>query len=112
MRSLFKWASTALLASQAAGITVDVEDPSQIKDATSTIAYGMMKYYTGNNTGDVPGNLPDPYYWWEAGAMFMNMIEYWFCESCPPPTFALQMHADLLTRYTLQTPETQHTTTS
>lgn len=21
-----------------------------------------MKYYTGNNTGDVPGNLPDPYY--------------------------------------------------
>lgn len=21
-----------------------------------------MRYYTGNNTGDVPGNLPDPYY--------------------------------------------------
>lgn len=21
-----------------------------------------MHYYTGNNTGDVPGNLPDPYY--------------------------------------------------
>lgn len=21
-----------------------------------------MKYYTGNNTGDTPGNLPDPYY--------------------------------------------------
>jgi mannan endo-1,6-alpha-mannosidase len=43
----------------------------------------MMKYYTGNHTGDVPGNLPDPYYWWEAGAMFMNMIEYWFCEFRP-----------------------------
>jgi mannan endo-1,6-alpha-mannosidase len=84
MRSLFKWASAALLASQAAGLTVDVEDPAQIKDVTSTIAYGMMKYYTGNNTGDVPGNLPDPYYWWEAGAMFMNMIEYWFCESARP----------------------------
>lgn len=38
----------------------------------------MMKYYTGNNTGDVPGNLPDPYYWWEAGAMFMCMIDYWY----------------------------------
>ena len=84
MRSLFKWVSAALLASQAAGLTVDVEDPAQIKDVTSTIAYGMMKYYTGNNTGDVPGNLPDPYYWWEAGAMFMNMIEYWFCESGHP----------------------------
>ena len=80
MRSLLKWASTALLASQAAGLDVNVDDPNSIKEVTSTIAYGMMKYYTGNNTGDVPGNLPDPYYWWEAGAMFMNMIEYWFCK--------------------------------
>jgi mannan endo-1,6-alpha-mannosidase len=38
----------------------------------------MMKYYTGNNTGDVPGNLPSPYYWWEAGAMFGTMVEYWY----------------------------------
>lgn len=36
-----------------------------------------MAYYTGNNTGDVPGNLPDPYYWWEAGAMFGTMVDYW-----------------------------------
>jgi len=34
----------------------------------------MMKYYTGNHTGDVPGNLPDPYYWWEAGAFFGAMV--------------------------------------
>lgn len=38
----------------------------------------MMSYYTGNRTGDVPGNLPAPYYWWEAGAMFGEMIEYWY----------------------------------
>lgn len=37
-----------------------------------------MKYYTGNRTGDVPGNLPAPYYWWEAGAMFGEMVEYWY----------------------------------
>lgn len=24
------------------------------------------------------GLLPEPYYWWEAGAMFGQMIEYWF----------------------------------
>lgn len=24
------------------------------------------------------GLLPLPYYWWEAGAMFGQMIEYWF----------------------------------
>lgn len=38
----------------------------------------MMSYYTGNNTGDNPGNLPSPYYWWEAGATFGTMIEYWY----------------------------------
>ena len=38
----------------------------------------MMKYYTGNNTGDNPGNLPAPYYWWEAGAMFGIMVDYWY----------------------------------
>ena len=37
-----------------------------------------FKWYTGNNTGDVPGNLPSPYYWWEAGAMFMTTIDYWY----------------------------------
>ncbi len=38
----------------------------------------MMSLYTGNRTGDTPGNLPAPYYWWEAGAMFGAMIDYWF----------------------------------
>lgn len=37
-----------------------------------------MDYYTGYRPGDVPGNLPDPYYWWEAGAMFESLIEYWY----------------------------------
>jgi mannan endo-1,6-alpha-mannosidase len=38
----------------------------------------MVSYYTGNHTGDVPGNLPAPYYWWEAGAMFGALIDYWY----------------------------------
>lgn len=37
-----------------------------------------MRYYTGNNTGDTPGYLPDPYYWWEAGAMMGSLIDYWY----------------------------------
>ena len=48
-----------------------------VKTAASTVAFGMMKYYTGNRTGDNPGNLPEPYYWWEAGGMFGTMVEYW-----------------------------------
>lgn len=37
----------------------------------------MMTYYTGNQTGKEPGILPAPYYWWEAGAMWGGMVEYW-----------------------------------
>ncbi|KAJ5162101.1 Mannan endo-1-6-alpha-mannosidase DCW1, partial [Penicillium capsulatum] len=45
--------------------------------AARTIAHDLVTFYTGNHTGDVPANLPDPYYWWEAGAMFGALINYW-----------------------------------
>lgn len=38
----------------------------------------MMSYYKGNESGMAVGLLPDPYYWWEAGAMFDQMIHYWY----------------------------------
>ncbi|KAI1824758.1 cell wall glycosyl hydrolase [Xylaria intraflava] len=62
----------------ASSIQVDFTNDDSIKQAASTVAYGLLKYYTGNNTGDVAGNLPAPYYWWEAGAMFGTLIDYWF----------------------------------
>ncbi|TVY75677.1 Mannan endo-1,6-alpha-mannosidase DCW1 [Lachnellula suecica] len=37
-----------------------------------------MVYYKGNLTGGTPGLLPPPYYWWETGAMFGSMIDYWY----------------------------------
>jgi mannan endo-1,6-alpha-mannosidase len=48
-----------------------------IKSAAGTVAYGMMSYYKGNESGQTPGLLPQPYYWWEAGAMFGSLIDYW-----------------------------------
>jgi len=30
----------------------------------------MMQFYPGNKTGGIPGLFGDPYYWWEAGAVF------------------------------------------
>ncbi|KAI7272087.1 glycoside hydrolase family 76 protein [Hortaea werneckii] len=62
----------------AAAIELDPTSADSVKDAASTIVYGMMKYYTGNETGDTPGNLPDPYYWWEAGGMFGQMVDYYY----------------------------------
>ncbi|KAB8266194.1 glycosyl hydrolase family 76-domain-containing protein [Aspergillus pseudonomiae] len=55
--------------------SVDVSSEQSIKDAASTAAYGMMHYYHGNESGNIPGKLPDT--WWEGGAMFMTLIEYW-----------------------------------
>ena len=37
----------------------------------------MMTFYSGNLPGNTPGLLPGPYYWWEAGAMFGQLIDYW-----------------------------------
>lgn len=42
------------------------------------MAAGLRKWYTGDRVGDTPGNLPDPYYWWECGAMFNAFIDYWY----------------------------------
>ncbi|TKA42280.1 hypothetical protein B0A54_07368 [Friedmanniomyces endolithicus] len=61
----------ALFAAQSAmAIQLDITNVNSIQTAASTIAHGMMFYYTGNQTGGTPGLLPAPYYWWEAGAMF------------------------------------------
>ena len=49
-----------------------------IKSAANTVAYGMVQPYTGNATGGVPGNLPAPYYWWEAGAWCGVLIDYYY----------------------------------
>jgi mannan endo-1,6-alpha-mannosidase len=47
-----------------------------IVDAASSAAYGMMIHYTGNETGQIPGKIPNT--WWEGGAMFMALIQYWY----------------------------------
>src|ERR1700742_3087382 len=71
----------------ALAVTVQVSDANSVMSATSSIAFDMMTSYTGNQSGQVPGLLPgglacDPnnpsiYCWWEAGAMFGALINYW-----------------------------------
>lgn len=37
-----------------------------------------MSYYKGNESGQTPGELPyPPYFWWESGAMWGALIDYW-----------------------------------
>ncbi|KAK9455742.1 glycoside hydrolase [Dipodascopsis uninucleata] len=49
-----------------------------IKHACFVFSHGLMTYYNGNQTGQTPGMFVSPYYWWEAGAAWGSLIEYWF----------------------------------
>jgi len=71
-----------MLLSSIASAQYTIETTDQIKQVASTIAYDMMVYYSGNKSGNTPGILPGPppagpYYWWEAGAMWGTLIDYW-----------------------------------
>ncbi|KAK5730525.1 hypothetical protein LTR15_000462 [Elasticomyces elasticus] len=59
-------------------LTLDITSSSSIKESAASVAKGLLNYYSGDKPGDVPGNLPQPYYWWEAGAMFMHLVDYWY----------------------------------
>ncbi|KAI7226588.1 hypothetical protein KC330_g8758, partial [Hortaea werneckii] len=59
-------------------------------------AYGMMKWYNGNETGYTPGILPEPHYWWEAGAMWGALIDYWSFVRVERPQFDITNPRTLL----------------
>ncbi|KAL2754444.1 glycoside hydrolase family 76 protein, partial [Sodiomyces alcalophilus JCM 7366] len=50
-----------------------------IRNAAGTLAHGAMSYYKGNVSDDkeLVGDLPDPYYWWQAGALWGAMLDYY-----------------------------------
>lgn len=76
-----------LFAAVAAAIQLDLQTQSDVKSVAATIAYDMMTTYVGNQSGQVPGLLPGglscnpnvlgTYCWWESGAMFGALINYW-----------------------------------
>ncbi|KAF1941945.1 mannan endo-1,6-alpha-mannosidase DCW1 precursor [Clathrospora elynae] len=70
--------ASSLLLSGAGAIELDITSPDSIKQAAKSISTGLRQFYTGDRLGDVPGNLPDPYFWWECGAMFNAFIDYWY----------------------------------
>ncbi|KAI1973868.1 hypothetical protein LOZ53_003214 [Ophidiomyces ophidiicola] len=82
LRASLKWVFVCALAVTslpiASAIHLDLNSDASIKKAAKIVASGMTAYYTGHLPGDVPGNLPPPYFWWESGAMFGALIDYWF----------------------------------
>ncbi|KAF2493537.1 mannan endo-1,6-alpha-mannosidase, partial [Lophium mytilinum] len=64
-----------------ASVNVNLDDEASIMSTVATYAYEMMTYYK-NNATDTPkdevGSFPKPpYYWWESGAVWGGLIDYW-----------------------------------
>ncbi|MCJ1356555.1 MAG: hydrolase 76 protein [Icmadophila ericetorum] len=59
-----------------AGIELDLNN--SIKAAAARVAFDMMSIYQGNQTGQIPGIFPQPYFWWEAGGAFGTLLDYYF----------------------------------
>ncbi|TEA15811.1 Mannan endo-1,6-alpha-mannosidase DCW1 [Colletotrichum sidae] len=53
-------------------------DPNSVKSIARKMTEDLMSFYDGDKPGKTPGLLPDPYYWWEAGALMGTMIDYWY----------------------------------
>lgn len=71
------FSSLLLLVHRSIAIEVDINDVQSISDAAKTIASQVMHYYGGDKPGNIPGLLPDPYYWWESGLAHDSLIKYW-----------------------------------
>jgi len=59
-------------------IDLDTSSFDSIKNATSTIAKGLLDYYTGDQYGRPVGLFTQPYYWWESGGAWGSMLDYWW----------------------------------
>lgn len=66
------------LVTGANAIDIDYSNSNSVNTGLALIANGLMDYYNGNDTGQTPGMFTTPYYWWEAGAAWGSMIDYWY----------------------------------
>nr|POE56284.1 mannan endo-1,6-alpha-mannosidase dcw1 [Quercus suber] len=65
-----------LLAPSALAIDLDVNDAASLTSAAKSIASGIISIYNSRDS-TIPGVMPAPYYWWEAGLTFDSLINYW-----------------------------------
>ncbi|KAG9255669.1 glycoside hydrolase family 76 protein [Emericellopsis atlantica] len=80
-----KLSSVLALATAVTAQQFSIASDDDIKKTAAAVAWDLLQYYHGNETGQTPGILPGPpasglgpYYWWEAGAMWGTLLDYWF----------------------------------
>ncbi|KAL2019696.1 hypothetical protein VTK56DRAFT_9233 [Thermocarpiscus australiensis] len=82
MVSSLQLAAAAVSWAGAANAVYSIASTADIKATAADIAWDLLQYYHGNESGQTPGILPGPppagdYYWWEGGAMWGTLIDYW-----------------------------------
>ncbi|KAI5867610.1 glycoside hydrolase family 76 protein [Durotheca rogersii] len=70
--------SVLVLTQLAHAYNLDVNSEDSIKDVARQIAQDLVSFYHGDEPGQTPGLLPQPYYWWEGGAFMGALIDYWY----------------------------------
>ncbi|KAK5991121.1 Mannan endo-1,6-alpha-mannosidase DCW1 [Cladobotryum mycophilum] len=58
--------------------TLDPDSTESITSIAKQMTQDMLSFYNGDKPGGTPGLLPQPYYWWEAGAMMGALVDYWY----------------------------------
>ncbi|KAI1379771.1 glycoside hydrolase family 76 protein [Hypoxylon crocopeplum] len=77
-RAAFTAASFLMAGSLVAAYDLDVQSTDSIKDVAKQMAEDLVSFYNGDEPGQTPGLLPQPYYWWEAGAFLGSLVDYWY----------------------------------
>ncbi|KUI63655.1 Mannan endo-1,6-alpha-mannosidase DCW1 [Cytospora mali] len=54
--------------------SLNLEETDSIQGVAKTLAEGVLSYYPGSATAF--SELPDPYYWWECGALMGALLDY------------------------------------
>lgn len=66
----------------AAAIQLDPTNADNVRDAAKNVATVLWSMYANSENkvlSGIPGLLTyPPYYWWQAGAMFGQLIDYWY----------------------------------
>ncbi|RDA86071.1 hypothetical protein CP532_1290 [Ophiocordyceps camponoti-leonardi (nom. inval.)] len=78
--SIRAMAASLLLSSLLGTVAYQLNPDSDesIKSISKMMADDMLSFYNGHKPGGTPGLLPQPYYWWEGGAMMGSLVDYWY----------------------------------
>ncbi|VVT50452.1 uncharacterized protein SAPINGB_P002768 [Magnusiomyces paraingens] len=63
---------------QAWTLDMDTNSADSVKSGLSQIAKGIIDYYNGHDPGNSPGMFVSPYYWWQSGAAWGSILDYWY----------------------------------